>query len=336
MQVRSVNVYDDTQFARFHQIMDAAERFERPLATLWSLREAQVVFRKPESTERLEAWGAYDDDGELVGAGSMSLPLADNRHTSWLTVWVEPERRRRGVGGAVLERLVAQSLEAGRTDLIGESAYALERREDHPYRRFAEKHGFTVANTEIRRVLDLPVDIARLDGFIEESARRHAGYRIETYRGGVPERLQASLCHVSNQLAVDAPTGDLDFEPEAMTPGVYREFLDKVREQERTFLSTVALSPDGEVVAYNDLVVSTDDPANVMQWGTLVLREHRGRRLGMAVKARGLKELQALHPDGRRVFTSNAEQNPHMVSINEALGFRAVEAMPSFLRRERL
>ena len=105
--------------------------------------------------------------------------------------------------------------------------------------------------------------------------------------------------------------------------------------QGRVMISTLAISPQGEVVAYNDLVIPRDDLPQVYQWGTLVRREHRGHRLGMAVKARGLKELQSrIGPDRTRVSTCNAEQNAHMVAINERLGFRPVEVSPSFLLRD--
>ena len=102
--------------------------------------------------------------------------------------------------------------------------------------------------------------------------------------------------------------------------------------QGRVMISTLAISPDGEVVAYNDLVVPRGDRPNVYQWGTWCASTAAAAS-GMAVKARGLKEPQArIGPDRTRVSTCNAEQNQHMVSINERLGFRPVEVSPSFLR----
>jgi hypothetical protein len=68
------------------------------------------------------------------------------------------------------------------------------------------------------------------------------------------------------------------------------------------------------------------------QWGTLVHREHRGHRLGMAVKVENLRRLQADHPERRRVVTGNDDTNSWMVSINEDLGFRIVELCPAYQR----
>jgi GNAT superfamily N-acetyltransferase len=332
MQIRRVGIHDEAESVRFHQIVHAAETFERPFSTSWSLRELQVLLRSESKAERWEAWGAFEGD-EMVGAGVALLPVVDNRHLAYLIPNVEPERRRAGIGGALLEEMADAVTAEGRRDLVMESAYPFERREDHPYRRFAEKHGFRIANTEIRRILDLPVPTSDLDKLIDEAAPHHPGYRIETYLDGVPEELQPSLCHVWNQLGLDAPTGEFEYEEEARTPELYREEVEIMRGQGRTYLQTLAIGPDGDVVAYNDLVLRSDDPDNVSQWGTLVRRDHRGHRLGMAVKARGLKELAARAPEAVRVQTCNAEQNQHMVAINERLGFRAVEVTPGFLRR---
>lgn len=41
----------------------------------------------------------------------------------------------------------------------------------------------------------------------------------------------------------------------------------------------------------------------------------------MLVKAANLVQLEATHPGHRGVTTFNAEENRHMLAVNEALGF---------------
>lgn len=331
LTVRPLDPADDALLDAVHTVTSASSRHERPWAILWSRRELAVQVRKPTSAEAVAAWVA-ELDGVVAGVAIQWLPLLDNTSMSWFDLDVHPDHRGRGAGSALLDQVVLATREAGRTTLLVEPNVPDADREQHPYRTFLEGRGFTYANTEIRRVLDLPVDPAVLEAFVAEAAARHQGYRIETYVDGLPEHLRASYCEASNQLGVDAPTGEIDFEEEAMTPEIYQEHLDCLAEQGRTFLSTVALSPEGDVVGYNDLVVPVDSPEDVMQWGTLVVSAHRGRRLGLAVKARGLQELVARYPERRRVQTCNAEQNGHMVGINERLGFRRVEAVLSMQR----
>ena len=232
--------------------------------------------------------------------------------------------------GRVVERARAN----GRVEIIGDVLVPQDE-PDHPYRRFAQKQGFELSNTEIIRHLDLPVAddlLARLEA--EARPRWEGSYRLETHVGGVPEPLRESLCGVMNQLAVDAPTGDIEFEAESLDPVRYQQQLDVERQQGRVRLTTVAIdSESGDVVAYTDLMLPAGAPHGVWQWGTLVHREHRGHRLGMAVKIENLRRLQADHPARKRVTTGNDDTNAYMVSINEQLGFRIVELCPAYHRK---
>jgi hypothetical protein len=60
-----------------------------------------------------------------------------------------------------------------------------------------------------------------------------------------------------------------------------------------------------------------------MQYATLVRREFRGHRLGMLVKIANLAQLERVDPGHPSILTFNAEENRHMLDVNEALGFRA-------------
>jgi hypothetical protein len=77
----------------------------------------------------------------------------------------------------------------------------------------------------------------------------------------------------------------------------------------------------GRLVAFTVLVVREGDPPAAFQDATLVLREHRGHRLGMLVKIANLRQLRAADSSAARIHTSNAVENTHMLAINVALGF---------------
>ena len=84
-------------------------------------------------------------------------------------------------------------------------------------------------------------------------------------------------------------------------------------------------------MAHTDLYVPPSG-TQAMQMGTLVRRDHRGHRLGAAVKVANLEALQRDHPEINEVHTQNAETNAWMVRINERLGFEPVAVCPEFLR----
>ena len=329
--VRPLAVDDDAEVAAAHRASNASKKYQRPWGKTWSLREMTVQLRSESSVERLEPIVALVD-GQVAGLALLWFPLLDNTSFTWLEIDVDPALRGRGAGSALVERSVERTREEGRRTVLVETNVPDDHRDGHPYARFAERHGFTYANTEIRRVLDLPVDPVRLEELAAAAAEHHEGYRIEFHTAPLPDELLPSYCECWNQLAVDAPTGEVEFEEESLSPQTYAEELGRMQEQGRTMLHTVAIAPSGEVVAYNDLVVSADDPEEVMQWGTLVRKDHRGHRLGMAVKVRGLQGLAEVAPDAKRVQTCNAEQNAHMVGVNVELGFRRVEALLAYQR----
>jgi GNAT superfamily N-acetyltransferase len=331
MQVRGLNrdggpTFEE-EFRRYYEIYATAESFERPWAALQPAADLRVDLLRDDPGERVVPLVAVED-GEVVGAGAVYLPLADNRNFAWLMPWVEPAPRQQGIGSALVEEMLAICQAESRPDVLIEACVSFERRDDHPYLAFAKKLGFALATTDVRRQLDLPVDGAFLDALIAESAPHHHGYGFAEFDGSIPDALLPSLCETRNRLSVDAPSGDVRFEKEQETPELYRHREATFRAQGRVRLTTVAIAADGDVVAFTDLVLPQAPSPEVWQWGTLVRAEHRGHRLGVAIKARALKELQArVGPDRTRIDTQNSEQNPWMVSINERLGFRPLEVV---------
>lgn len=324
-----MNVFDDLELERFHEVTERADAFERPFHSGWSLKEAKLELRRQDPTERGEAWAAYLGE-TVVGGASVWFPLMDNLTKCWGSVGVDPDHRRKGVGSALVAAIVARMRQESRTILVVESAYPVERRLDHPYRRFAQANGFTISIDEIARMLPLPVDPGLLQTLATEASTHHTAYRIESFANDLPAELLASYCALSNELAVDAPTGDVDYEADSMSPQLWLERIAKEKEMGRARFTTVAIDGTGTVVAYSDLIVPPGPSPDVWQWGTLVHREHRGHRLGIAVKVRNLQRLAAADTGRVRVLTSNAETNSHMVDINLRLGFEAIEVCPMF------
>ena len=327
MDIRAVDVFNDADFERFYDVTERAEAFERPHHSGWSLEEAKLEFRRQDPTERGEVWAAYDG-GTMVGGASLWFALLDNLTKCWGAVGVDPDRRRRGIGSALIAQILTRVKAEGRTIMVTETAYPFDRRLDHPYRTFAEANGFTVAIDEILRILPLPIDPSLLEKLATEAAPHHTAYRIESFVDALPGELLQSYCALSNQLGVDAPTGDVDFEPESMTPQLWLERIAQEKALGRARLTTVAIDDTGEVVAYTDLILPPAPSLDVWQWGTLVHRDHRGHRLGMAVKVDNLEQLAASDSGRVRVLTSNAETNDQMVNINVRLGFEAIEVCP--------
>ena len=331
MQTRTIDVHDDAQLRRFHEIGWRAEMEDgRPWNTFQTYDEMAVALRDPSPGQRCDAVGIFEGD-RMVGGGIVWLSLDDNLDKAFVFPCVEPELRGRGIGGQLLEALVDHVTGLGRTELMSGASYRFEERESSPVLRFAAAHGFAPANIEVVRRLALPVADALLDELDAEVAAHAGGYDVHSFVDDLPEELLESYCYLVNQLAVDAPTGELDFEEETFTPEAFRHEAARDRKVGRTVLRSLAVK-DGQTVAHSDLLIRPSGTRGV-QWATLGHRDHRGPRLGAAVKVANLRRLQRERPEVTEVVTQNAEVNEQMIGINTRLGFEPMALVPDFVRR---
>lgn len=331
MEIRELDLADDTSMLGASELRRRAWDEGRPHAASWGVHAWVSRMRASDSGESRSVVGCFAD-GHLVGVGVLHLPLLDNTDKAVVDVVVDPVARRRGVGSLLVGHLVAAAREAGRTEVLTEAKIPLDEQESHPHRLFAQAHGFAFANVEVVRHQAVPVDVVRLDAWATSAAEKAAGYRIETHVNGFPDELVESLCVLLGQLSVDAPTGDVVFEEEVITPERFAERYVAAAGADRDLFETVALTPDGVVAAQTTIAVSLTSP-DAFQWGTFVHREHRGHRLGLAVKAANQRAVQARCPHVRRTTTQNAETNSWMIAINETMGFVPVEVSMEFVRR---
>lgn len=309
-------------FEAWYDVYDRGEGEGRPYAVLWQPGEILAKLGHP---GRRKLLFAGLEDGVVVAIGSLELPLEDNLSSAEVDVAVLPEHRRRGYGTAMLEHLLALARGEGRSRYVAFVSYPFDAPADgsaDPGTLFLRRHGFDRGIPDVQRVLDLPTAPGLLDRLAASAA--HPDYRVYAFVGPVPEDIVQSYCVLESRIDVEAPTGDMEMEPGTADVAALRNREAAFVAQRRTKVTAVALAGD-EVVAYTNIAVPAEEPGRCYQWGTLVMGAHRGRRLGMAVKVANLQLLQQTFPDLRQLVTYNAEVNDHMIGINEALGFRAVE-----------
>jgi hypothetical protein len=124
-------------------------------------------------------------------------------------------------------------------------------------------------------------------------------------------------------MSLDVPLGELDFREEEWDGARVRQREELLRAQRRTWFAGGAVhEATGQLVAFSEIGVPLALPVRAYQWDTLVLQEHRGKRLGTLVKLACLRATAAGSPDTRFVSTWNAEENGPMIAVNDALGAR--------------
>ena len=90
----------------------------------------------------------------------------------------------------------------------------------------------------------------------------------------------------------------------------------------RRVVETVARHvPSGRLVGYTQVQVSPETPTLGYQQDTLVVREHRGHRLGLRLKAANTLAVIDGLPGVTAIRTWNADDNTHMLAVNRRLGY---------------
>lgn len=298
-------------------------------------------------TEALGLWQADADwlhvglvarsNGAIIGAVTMLFSREPDATSAEFDLMVDPARWGEGVEDALLGAACVEARRRGRTVV---QTWTLHR-PDAPGRSIepATGHGripaddrqtvlltdagFSLEQVERTSSFDLTGSFDRVEKLLAAARERMGeGYRVVAWSTPTPERYLDSFAHAISRMPTDAPAGGMVVEEETWDADRVRRRDERLAAQ-HLFVSLVAVEhiASGEIVAFNELVIGDDRTAATQQYGTLVLREHRGRRLGTVVKCENLLRWRTLVPQSSRVATFNAEENRHMLDINEAIGF---------------
>ncbi|GAA1854016.1 GNAT family N-acetyltransferase [Myceligenerans crystallogenes] len=289
---------------------------------------------------------AVEDDGarpRVVGHGFLFLPTSSNTHLAQFEIQVARgyEDDADAVGRALAEALLARARAAGRDTVL----YSVDFGDEDPATaewvtassgkgrvaaglpgiRRALSLGFECAIVERKSLLELPFAPGALEAF-EAEGRAVAGetYRLHTWRDRIPDEWIDAYAALETALAADEPRGDQDVEDDPWDAERVRNAHEQLAARGKGYLITAAEHvPTGELVAMTMLAFRAEAAGEYAEQNTtVVLRAHRGHRLGLLVKAVNAQALVVARPGVKRVWTWNNEENPYMLAINVAMGFR--------------
>ncbi|SBS70599.1 GNAT family N-acetyltransferase [uncultured Microbacterium sp.] len=326
---------DGREFLAMADIFNTALHHDLGLDHLrWDAAEMLPAWQ--DQTDRVQAGFLAWQDEVPVGALQLTAPREDGATELEFDLLALPDARDGAVEDALLARVLDEAEGLGRTHV---QTYTLHRadaageRMPSPtgfgsvpvdrYSRFYRDHGFTLQQVERNSILDLTAPLDRV-GELLTAAEAAAGpeYRLLTWTSPTPARWRDEFAHVISRMSTDAPFAGLTVTEETWD-------AERVtRRDERLGAGGVLVSvaviehlPTGRLVAYNELTIGADRTRPTNQWGTLVLREHRGHRLGTLVKCANILRWRELVPQSPMITTFNAEENRPMLDVNEALGF---------------
>lgn len=264
----------------------------------------------------------YGDPVDPVAISDLEVSRVDNLDWVRAELFVDPARRREGHGSRALAHLESRSRELGRRALLFWVMEGIHERGSGANRTFAPQHGYSVIEENVERELDWPRPAGELERRTSEFVSHALDYEILSWRGAAPGELVTGRAHLSAIMPVEVPDAGYGAEEERWDEERVRHHERETDDMGRDLLVAVARHrPSGELVGYSELTVSREAPATAYQWDTLVVRTHRGHRLGALMKIATMQELERGGYATRRIMTSNNSLNTAMIAVNEALGF---------------
>jgi GNAT superfamily N-acetyltransferase len=282
--------------ARFHAIEVSCHEELQPGEPVPGAEEVIAFYRFQPTTRTSCHW--------LADRGSASL-YVHGPTAAFLHLLVAPAKRRRGLGSALLARVLERARQLEVRALRGSYATAAGA-------GFAAHVGAVAEDRVVRSVLDL-----RAAALPEP--RIPEGFQLITWLERIPD--EHLTAYVEARAAMDDAPGPEGMEIPSGSGESVRASEESLVRRDREMRLSVAMDDHCRVGAFTELRVSrgsklgfTDDT------GTVAAR--RGLGLARAVKLESLRRLRADHPEVEVVSTANAEENTVMRHLNESIGFR--------------
>jgi RimJ/RimL family protein N-acetyltransferase len=270
------------------------------------------------------------EDGTDVAYATVRLPERDNRANATVSISVLPLRRNRGIGTDFVTQILDFVRSEDRTSAVWTVGSPTSN--ESPGCAFSRALGAKKVLSRLRRELDLTrIDERFLDTLVKRKIDgRDRDFEVVTWIDRAPDLLVAGVAQLVGRMSTDTPRGDLAWDSEVWDASRWREKEDDAFHSGRGRLAAGAVDRSGDLVAFTDIGIWKQLPAVAEQWNTIVDQNHRGHRLGLAVKIANLRHLLREVPGALRLETWNADENSRMIAINELLGFEIVERVDEY------
>jgi GNAT superfamily N-acetyltransferase len=325
VEVRLVDPADDNELAEWTAVLRASDEDLWPDLIGFTLPDIRAFARHRSSSKRFDLLGARETAaGPILGVAMMEMPLQDNTRSAEVTVAVHPAQRRRGVGTALVEAMTEHGRADGRVVLNSIVDVPLDRAADHASLSFAPKVGFEPMLSGNIRHLTVPMEGALTAELRAEVARARDAddYRVLTFEAPWPADYLDDQCALFQCMSTDEPHGDDGHEEEIWDAERVGENDGlRVARGARYLIAAAQHVASGRLVACTELCIGAESPGQAFQMLTVVEPEHRGHRLGLAIKLANLDLLARSAPDVRVIVTGNASVNAPMIAVNDMMGF---------------
>ncbi|MHC4931074.1 MAG: GNAT family N-acetyltransferase [Planctomycetota bacterium] len=323
----NIEEYDPThlsepQWESFFELHEQRFRENFPDDPLPAREPKRKYMTSPHPHWEIAWWRAFSPaEDRFVGLGGAwfeserSPSQETNRHIGYVDIYIDRRFRRRGIGTAYLNAMLARLRKLGKSRVRAESAEA-----DSGVAFCRHLGGTLVAERHVNRLQLGEVDWSLMQAWREDGRRRAEGVTLERFQE-VPEEDLDEFCRLYTETTRHAPAGDLAGEP-LVTPAKRRQDEKEARARGLEWNTLISREADGTISGVTETFYERTTPHRIEQELTGVGTRYQGRGLGKWLKSEMLFFIRHRYPDAQVVDAGNADHNAPMMSINARMGFR--------------
>lgn len=296
------------------------------------------------------------DGAKLVGRAEVRLPLIVETRSAQIFLTVHPDSETGGVGTELLAAAesVAQS-EARRTIIIhsehpgpqdltgdgriGSSTGALPIVDPDAWitavdgsgrlpisnrqTRFAKRFGYELQTVSDISRISVPLSTEEHQRLTRE-VEGHPGaetYRVHSWVGSAPEEWLDSMATLHERIPSDSFVPPRLWDPEPWDAQRVRRTEElRAENGDISLMTVIEHIPTRQLVGMTELVLPAAESRLCFQDETVVLREHRGKRLGLRLKLANLTALETEASGVKFIYVWAHSGNARMNWVNRRLG----------------
>lgn len=269
---------------------------------------------------------AEDEDGhrEIVGKLFLGIPLQGDVSVITAFIHVRKGYRHHGIGNAFAQVIESACEHSGRTNVRVFGYASVDSASQDltlAWPKYARRLGLTLENqttTSILTVPDYQPSWNELQLIVDENI---GDYKIELWDQGTPDDYLESYGALLRLAAGAEGRANSGAEIPHFSPSWIRSKEQQLKNSGYQELVAVAFDRSGALVGYSELIYRLDGSTLANQIGTLVVEEHRGKKLGMALKLATHQALAERVPNIVGISAIDADTSPYNANINDRLGY---------------
>lgn len=260
-------------------------------------------------------------DGAFVGNCSIVLPPIDlsedmsSKKYSFFNINVLRQHERKGIGTLLLKK-IAECATSREVQEI--RCWCVKQRNG-----FCLQHGGTKKATLIKRAfVTNDADWQTIHEFAKPSPK-NSEYSFEFFEGYPQGQKKAQFIEAYRDFVIECYRfkADKSFDEREFAQSMER--FEKIVEADKNPLLTCFIKDkDGNFAGFTCIMVDANNSKMAYQQMTGITESHRGKGLGLRLKALASLETTKRFPGVATITTSNDDENRWMIGINEALGYK--------------